>query len=103
MSHLAAAREGRTRRRPPKLYKIGEVVAYAGVSRQTIHNYTTMGLIRECDWTAGGHRLYDEEVFERLDRIAEMKAAHKTMDDIRNYFIGSGSGQGSADAPGSDA
>ena len=78
---------GRLRLRvPPKLYRIGEVVEYSGVSRQTIHNYTTMGLLRECRWTDGGHRLYDESVFGRLDEIAEMKARRKSLQDIREHF-----------------
>jgi len=74
------------RQRPPKLYRIGEVVDYSGVSRQTIHNYTTMGLLHESRWTNGGHRLYDESVFERLDKIAELKAQNKSLQDIREYF-----------------
>ena len=69
---------------PPKLYRIGEVVSYANVSRQTIHNYTTMGLLQESSWSAGGHRLYDESVFHRLDRIAEQKAQKKTLQEIRD-------------------
>ena len=75
-----------SRRRPPKLYRVGEVVEYSGVSRQTIHNYTTMGLIRTTGWTRGGHRLYDEGVFPRLDMIAEFKRGQKSMDFIRTYF-----------------
>ncbi len=59
---------------------------YSGVSRQTIHNYATMGLIRESRWTHGGHRLFDESVFERLDCIAEMKAANKSLQEIRDHF-----------------
>jgi hypothetical protein len=74
------------RHRPPKLYRIGEVVDYSGVSRQTIHNYTTMGLLHESRWTNGGHRLYDESVFERLDKIAELKAQNKSLQDIREHF-----------------
>jgi hypothetical protein len=74
------------RQRPPKLYRIGEVVDYSGVSRQTIHNYTTMGLLHESRWTNGGHRLYDESVFERLDKIAELKAQNKSLQDIREHF-----------------
>ena len=79
----------RRRRRlgpPPKLYRIGEVVRYSGVSRQTIHNYTTMGLLREQDWTPGGHRLYGEGVFERLEQIALMKANRKPLRSIREHF-----------------
>ena len=78
---------GRRRRIPPKLYRIGEVVAYSGVSRQTIHNYTTMGLLREKRWTDGGHRLFDESVFHRLDKIDEMKSQGKSLQDIRDYFV----------------
>ncbi len=78
--------DGRKRTIPPKLYRIGEVVAYSGMSRQTIHNYTTMGLLTESKWTQGGHRLYDESVFERLDRIAELRAGNKGLQEIRDYF-----------------
>jgi hypothetical protein len=77
---------GRRRAVPPKLYRIGEVVSYSGVSRQTIHNYTTMGLLRESCWTPGGHRLYDASVFERLDTIAELKRRRKSLRDIREHF-----------------
>ncbi len=74
------------RPRPPKLYRIGEVVEYSGMSRQTVHNYTTMGLLPETRWTSGGHRLYDESDFERLDLIAELKTQNKSMQDIRKFF-----------------
>lgn len=74
------------RPRPPKLYRIGEVVEYSRMSRQTIHNYTTMGLLHESRWTTGGHRLYDESVFERLDLIADMKAGNKSLQNIREFF-----------------
>jgi hypothetical protein len=71
---------------PPKLYRIGEIVDYSGVSRQTIHNYTTMGLLREHRRTAGGHRLYDESVFGRLDGIAELKSRRRSIRDICEHF-----------------
>ena len=81
-----AVRDGQKRIRPPKLYRIGEVVDYSGMSRQTIHNYTIMGLIHESKWTSGGHRLYDESVFERLDQIASFKGQNKSLEDIREFF-----------------
>jgi hypothetical protein len=88
-SYVSSAGEVSHRKpRPPKLYRIGEVVDYSGVSRQTIHNYTTMGLIHESRWTNGGHRLYDESVFERLDKIAEMKAQDKSLQEIGDFFVG---------------
>jgi len=74
---------GGSRPRPPKLYRIGEVVSYSGVSRQTVHNYTIMGLLHEAQWTEGGHRLYDESVFARLDLVVEFKSQGKSLVEIR--------------------
>lgn len=66
---------------PRKLYKIGEVMKHTNLSRQTIHNYTMMGLIREADWTESGHRLYAEEVFERIRKI-EMLKRHRPLREV---------------------
>ena len=66
---------------PRKLYKIGEIMKYTGLSRQTIHNYTMMGLIVEAERTESGHRLYGEEVFERLTKI-EMLKRHRTLREV---------------------
>lgn len=71
---------------PAKLYRIGDLVRYCTpLSRQTIHNYTIMGLIQEADYTEGGHRLYDESVFEKLSRIVELKKT-KTLSEIRQIL-----------------
>jgi len=72
---------------PAKLFRIGEIVQNTPFTRQTIHNYTTMGLIQESDWTKGGHRLYDESVFERLWRIQELHKT-KTLSQIRHLLVG---------------
>jgi len=74
---------------PAKLYRIGELVRYTPFSRQTIHNYTIMGLIQERQWTEGGHRLYDETVFERLSKIIELKRT-KTLSEIREILCEKG-------------
>jgi DNA-binding transcriptional MerR regulator len=68
---------------PEKRYRIGELVRYSPFSRQTIHNYTIMGLIREVEWTEGGHRLYDESVFERLSRIMELRKTRSLAETRR--------------------
>lgn len=70
---------------PTKLYRIGEVVRSTPFTRQTIHNYTVMGLIKESAWTDGGHRLYDEGVFGRLSRILELRKT-KTLAEIQELF-----------------
>lgn len=81
-----AQRKKEARKVPPKLYRVGEVIKYTPFSRQTIHNYTVMGLIREAEWTEGGHRLYDESVFDTLSRIAQLKNAGKTLIEIRQIL-----------------
>ena len=70
-----------------KLYRIGEVMAYTKLSRQTVHNYTTMGLIREEKRSEpGGHRLYSEKVFAELARIKALKEEGKTLLEIREIL-----------------
>lgn len=76
---------------PAKLYRIGEIVRHTPFTRQTIHNYTTMGLIQESDWTEGGHRLYDESVFERLWQIQEMRKT-RTLSQIRELLCSENTG-----------
>lgn len=70
---------------PPKLYKVGELAAYTGLTRQTIHNYTRWGLIHEAGWTAGGHRVYPASVFGRLRRILQLRR-RRTVDEIRDIL-----------------
>ncbi|MHC4739398.1 MAG: MerR family transcriptional regulator [Planctomycetota bacterium] len=70
---------------PTKFYRIGELVRYTPFSRQTIHNYTIMGLIHEAQWTEGGHRLYDESVFKRLSKIMQLKKT-KTLFEIKQIL-----------------
>ncbi|MBU1864651.1 MAG: MerR family transcriptional regulator [Candidatus Omnitrophica bacterium] len=69
-----------------KLYKIGEVMHYSGLSRQTLHNYTLAGLIVEARRTESGHRLYDESVFDRLEKIKQLQEQHYTLMQIKKLL-----------------
>lgn len=69
-----------------KLYKIGEVMQYTGLSRQTIHNYTLTGLINEARRTASGHRLYDESVFDRIEQIKILQSKNYTLYQIKKIL-----------------
>lgn len=82
MSSTALGQPGWQGQAPPKRYRIGELAAHTGLSRQTLHNYTRWGLIREVAWTDGRHRLYDESVFARLALILSMKPG-ATVPQIR--------------------
>ncbi len=77
---------------PPKRYRVGEIARHMGLTRQTIHNYTAMGLIRESEWTPGGHRLYDETVFYRLSQIGLMKESKTMMEILAELEPGSPAG-----------
>ena len=68
-----------------KLFKIGEVAEYSGLSRQTVNYYTVLGILREAGRTRAGHRLYDESVFDRIERLRELKAT-KTLRQIADIL-----------------
>jgi DNA-binding transcriptional MerR regulator len=70
---------------PPKRYKVGEIMRHTGLSRQTIHNYTMLGLITPIERTESGHRLYDESVFDRIRKI-EMMKIHRTLQEIKEHL-----------------
>ncbi len=67
---------------PRKLWKIGEIARHTKLSRQTVHNYTVLGLITEEDRTESGHRLYGDAVFKQLAEIERLKAGGKTLGEI---------------------
>ncbi len=70
---------------PKKLFKIGEVMRYSELSRQTIHNYTMLGLITEEERTEAGHRLYGETVFAQLEHIKRLRVS-RTLKEIREIL-----------------
>ncbi len=69
-----------------KLFKVWEVMKYGEISRQTVHNYTQMRLIREIERTESGHRLYDENVFNRLEKIKELKETGYSLLQIKDIL-----------------
>lgn len=76
--------------RPEKLYRISEIIqqlrehGYA-ISRQTLHNYTMLGLIKVAKRTPAGHRLYIETVFAQLAKIERLKR-HHTLNEVKRLL-----------------
>jgi DNA-binding transcriptional MerR regulator len=70
---------------PKKLFKVGEIMRHTRLSRQTVHNYTMLGLISPAERTDSGHRRYGEEVFERIRRI-QMLSRHRTLQEIKELL-----------------
>ncbi len=73
---------------PKKLFKIGEVMRYSGLTRQTVHNYTMFGLLTEAERTESGHRLYGEDVFSRIEEIKKLRRRGKSLKEIRRLLGG---------------
>ena len=72
---------------PRKLYKTGEVIREAGISRGMLYYYTHLGLVTEVERTPAGHRLYDEDVFRKIELILDLNKSGYPLRDIRDIFI----------------
>ena len=68
-----------------KLFKIGEVAEYSGLSRQSVNYYTMLGILHEACRTKAGHRLYGESVFDQIERLRDLKAT-KTLREIASIL-----------------
>ena len=64
---------------------MGEIARIAGCSRQTLHTYALLGLIREVEQTSGGHRRFSGGVVRRLEEIRALKQ-DLTLAEIRDRF-----------------
>lgn len=64
---------------------IGELCQKAGVTKETVRHYESLGLIRHATRTAGSrtYREYDEQTLERLAMIEKGKAAMFTLREMK--------------------
>jgi len=69
------------------LVKAGELARRTGLTRQALHTYVQMGLLRPAETTRGGQRLFDEAAAGRVDLIRKLCASGYTLRDIREIFI----------------
>ncbi len=72
---------------PDKLYKTGEVLKRAGLSREVFYRYLNIGLVKETARTPGGHNLFDESVFARLELIQQLNRSGYPLRDIKEIFF----------------
>ena len=56
-----------------KTFSVEEVAKKLNVTPRTLHYYEEMGLISPVTRTAGGHRIYDEPVVDKLNHILQIK------------------------------
>ncbi|AFY69250.1 transcriptional regulator, MerR family [Thalassoporum mexicanum PCC 7367] len=69
----------------PKLL-IGQVQTQSGVSIKTIRYYEEQGLVKACDRTEGGFRLFNHEVIGRLSFIKRSQSLGFKLQEIKQIL-----------------
>ncbi|TWH57182.1 MerR family transcriptional regulator [Desulfitobacterium sp. LBE] len=65
------------------LYTVKEVAGLAGVTVKTLHHYHKIGLLKPCEITDAGYRLYGAEELERLQQILFYRELDFSLSDIQ--------------------
>ncbi|HUW56273.1 MAG TPA: MerR family transcriptional regulator [Planctomycetota bacterium] len=73
--------------RPSKLYKTGEVLKRAGISREVFYRYLNVGLIRPARTSPGGHNLFSDPVFRHIELIRSLNGSGFTLRDIKDIYF----------------
>lgn len=72
---------------PKKLYRSGEITHFTGVSRQILHVYNRLGIIKESKTTSSGQKLYDESIFSTLEKIKTLRRSKISLLQIKRRLI----------------
>jgi DNA-binding transcriptional MerR regulator len=67
--------------------KIGELARRTGLTRQAIHQYVQLGLIRPAQHTRGGQRLFNEEAIRRIELVRKLLDSGYTLQSLRETFF----------------
>jgi len=62
---------------------MAEVMDHTGLSRQTLHYYATLGLIREKKRSGSGYRFFAPSVFRDLEQVKRLQKKGMTLREIR--------------------
>lgn len=79
------ARKRRTE--PARLFRTGEVLEEAGITRAMLYYYAQIGLLTETELTDAGHRLWGEDVFKNIRMILKLNASGYPLREIREIFF----------------
>jgi DNA-binding transcriptional MerR regulator len=69
------------------LYKTGDFLRRAKISRQTLYTYLTMGLIEEADRTQTGRHLFDDRALKRVEIIRELNTRGYPLREIKEIYF----------------
>ena len=70
-----------------KLYKTGEVLKRAGITREVFYRYLTMGLVKPARTSPGGHNLFSDNVFRHIELVQELNASVFSLRDIKDIYF----------------
>ncbi|MBV9957247.1 MAG: heavy metal-responsive transcriptional regulator [Acidobacteria bacterium] len=76
-----------------KQLKIGEVSKLSGVRIETLRFYEKSGLLDRPARTAGGYRVYGEDILDRLDFIKRAQVLGFSLDEIKQIITEKRDGQ----------
>lgn len=71
---------------PNSLMKIGQLAKRANVSHRTIHYYEKLGLVTPLQREGTSHRLYEEEAYERLEKVSALKQLGLSLEEIQDVI-----------------
>ena len=69
-----------------KLWKAGDLSRATGLTRQALHQYVQMRLIKPVVTTKGGQRLFDPSAVGRIEIVRKLSAIGYTLHEIRGTF-----------------
>ena len=69
-----------------ELWKAGDLSRATGLTRQALHQYVQMGLLKAVDTTKGGQRLFDPSAAQRVEIIRKLSAIGYSLHEIRDTF-----------------
>ena len=70
-----------------RLYKTGEVLKRAGITREVFYRYLTMGLVKPARVSPGGHNLFSKSVFRHIELIRKLNNSGFTLRDIKDIYF----------------
>jgi MerR family transcriptional regulator, copper efflux regulator len=72
--------------KPPRTLQIGEVAAEAGLTVEAVRFYERKGILPRAPRTAGGFRLYDERVVDRIRFVKQAQALGLSLREIQRLL-----------------
>ncbi len=76
--------------KPPqqlKLMRLSDLAKSCALTKQTIHYYLLLGLIKETKRSEGGQRLFDADTIHRVKLIHKLNQTGYSLRDIRDIFL----------------